>query len=91
MAKLTEIRKWKEERDRAQQYLDIAEVILVALDAEGRITLINRKGCQILGYRQGDLLDRNWFDTCVPRAERDRVRAAFAELIAGKTAPVEYF
>jgi PAS domain S-box-containing protein len=30
----------REERDRAQQYLDIADVILLALDLEGRITLL---------------------------------------------------
>jgi PAS domain S-box-containing protein len=35
----------RQERDRAQSYLDIADVILLALDLEGRITLINRKGC----------------------------------------------
>ena len=35
----------RHERDRAQRYLDTAEVILLALDTEGRITLINRKGC----------------------------------------------
>jgi hypothetical protein len=42
-----------EERDRAQRYLDIAEVILLVLDAEGRITLINRKGCSSLGRETG--------------------------------------
>jgi PAS domain S-box-containing protein len=38
-----------QERDRAQRYLDIADVILLALDLEGRVTLINRKGCATLG------------------------------------------
>ncbi len=36
--------------NRAQQYLDIVETIIVALDRDGRITLINRKGAQVLGY-----------------------------------------
>ena len=40
----------RRERDRAQSYLDLAEVMLLALDANGRIALINRKGCEILGY-----------------------------------------
>ena len=34
----------KKERDRAQQYLDIASVMLVALDETGSITMINRRG-----------------------------------------------
>jgi PAS domain S-box-containing protein len=39
----------RDERDRAQRYLDTAEVILLALDTNGLITLINRKGCDVLG------------------------------------------
>jgi PAS domain S-box-containing protein len=39
----------RQERNRAQRYLDIADVILLALDLEGRVTLINRKGCATLG------------------------------------------
>ena len=35
----------RDERDRAQQYLDTAEVILLELDAEGRIILVNRYAC----------------------------------------------
>jgi PAS domain-containing protein len=38
------------ERDRAQQFLDTAEVMLLALDQDARITLINRKGCDLLGW-----------------------------------------
>ena len=40
----------RHERDRAQRYLDTAEVILLALDLDGKITLINRKGCDLLGW-----------------------------------------
>ena len=61
----------REERDRAQSYLDIADVILLALDLEGRITL-NRKGCATLGRKQSELRGRNWVDTCLPpRIQRE--------------------
>lgn len=46
----------RRQRDRAQQYLDVADVILVALDREGRITLVNRKGCELLGRPEAGLL-----------------------------------
>lgn len=42
------------ERDRAEKYLNIAEVILVALDTEARISMLNRKGYQILGYGEAN-------------------------------------
>ena len=81
----------KRERDTAQRYLDVAGVILIAIDAEQRVTLINRKGCEITGYSDQELLGKNWFDTCVPASQREEVRTGFRQLMAGDLAPVEYF
>jgi PAS domain S-box-containing protein len=75
----------------AWKYLDVAAVIMVALDEQGRITLINQKGCQVLGCREQDLLGLNWFETCVPGPRRERVREVFGRLMKGEIAPVEYF
>jgi PAS domain-containing protein len=38
------------EKETAQEYLDIAGVAIVAMNARGEVTLINKKGCDILGY-----------------------------------------
>jgi PAS domain S-box-containing protein len=72
------------EKSRAQHYLDIVGVILVSLDRDGRITLINREGCEVLGYPEAELLGRDWFDTCLPQPQREAVRAVFHDLIAGR-------
>ena len=66
----------RRERDRAQSYLDLAEVVLVALDAAGCITLINRKGCEILGYAEAELVGRDWFEHCIAEPHRAAARAA---------------
>ncbi len=79
----------RKERDRAQQYLDIAEVVLLALDLEGRITLINRKGCALLGYRESELLDRDWINTCLPEKARAGLRLTFRKLLSGDLSYVE--
>ncbi len=79
----------RQERDRAQQYLDIADVILLALDLQGRIILINRKGCSTLGWEEYELLWRDWVDTCLPVRIRDRLRTAFHNLIGGDLSYVE--
>ncbi len=81
----------RQERDRAQKYLDIAGAIIVALDNRGGITLINRRGRQVLGYREKELLGQNWFDTCLPARDRKKARAAFDKLLAGEIEPVEYY
>jgi PAS domain S-box-containing protein len=79
------------ERDKAQQYLDIAEVMFVALNKKGEITLINRKGNQILGYKEAELLGKNWFTSCVPSHFRKGVKGIFRKLMAGAGKTVEFY
>jgi len=79
------------ERDRARNYLDIAGVVIVALDDRGHVTLLNRTGCRTLGYGEGELAGRNWFETCVPDRVRGATLAAFQQLMAGRLEPVEFF
>jgi len=64
----------RQEQEQAQRYLDVAEVILLALDLEGRITMINRKGCATLGWEDRELLGRDWIDTCLPVRTKDKLR-----------------
>ena len=79
------------ELEKTQQYLDIAEVILVALNKKGEITLINRKGTQILEYKEGELLGKNWFTTCLPSPFRKEVKSVFLKLMVGKGRITEFY
>lgn len=78
------------ERDKAQKYLDIAQVILLALDREGRVALLNRKGLRVLGYRENHLLGQNWFETCLPPSIRDAVRSEFQKIMSTGVVALEY-
>ncbi len=49
--------------------------MLVALDASGAISLINRKGCEILGYTETELVGRDWYEHCIAATHRDAARA----------------
>jgi PAS domain S-box-containing protein len=80
----------KVEKRKVETYLNIAQVILVAFDKEGSITLLNKKGYQVLGYESGELINKNWFDVCVPTEERDRVKNIFSQIISGKTEAFNY-
>ncbi|MEO5816525.1 MAG: response regulator [Gemmatimonadaceae bacterium] len=55
----------RHEADRAQRYLDAAQVILLALDTDGNVVLVNRYACTMLGWSPDELVGRNWVDTCV--------------------------
>jgi two-component system cell cycle sensor histidine kinase/response regulator CckA len=71
------------ERDRAERYLDAPEVILLALDTNGAITLANRYACSILGWTAEELIGRDWIETCVPARLREARRQTFNDLVAG--------
>jgi PAS domain S-box-containing protein len=81
----------REERDRAKKYLDIAGVIFAVIDADGKITLINKKGSEILGYREEEIIGKNWVDNFIPERIKDEVKAVFVRLMAGEIEPYEYF
>ena len=81
----------RQERDKAQRYLDTVEAIMVALDTNGCITLINRKGCKLLGYEEQELLGKNWFETFLPPEDKESVAQVFQKLMLGNTQLVEYY
>jgi len=84
-------RRLEAERDRAQKTLDVAQVMLLALNRSGEITLANRKAGEVLGYNEGELRGKNWFDSCLPASVRHRVRETFELLMAGRLEVAEHF
>ncbi len=80
------------ERDTSRNILQTAQAIIVALDRDGRITLINRMGCELLGYSEAELLGQDWFATCLPAdSDVEAVRQAFRKQLAEDLAGSEYF
>ncbi len=78
------------EKERARQYLDVAGVMMLALDTDGNVVRVNRKGCRMLGYEEQDILGKNWFEHFVPERVRDRGKGIFSEIIRGQRDNHEY-
>jgi diguanylate cyclase (GGDEF)-like protein/PAS domain S-box-containing protein len=74
----------RDERHKAQRYLDIAGAIIFVLDDDERLTLLNRAGQELLGYDESELLGRNWFDAVMPDAEREAAREAYHHVLSGE-------
>ncbi|MHA2306635.1 MAG: PAS domain S-box protein, partial [Candidatus Hodarchaeales archaeon] len=81
----------RKERDLAQKYLDIAGVMMVAIDASQIVTLINKRGCEILGWSEEDVIGKNWFDNFLPERLRKPVKTTFDKLISGDLESVEFY
>ncbi len=80
----------QQEKGRAQNYLDIAGVMLVALDADQKVTLINRRGREILGYEEEEIIGKRWVNNFLPERHRERLEDVFAKLTTADIEPVEY-
>ena len=80
-----------QEKERAETYLNLAGVIMVAIDSRGIVTMINRKGCEILGYDEADVLGRDWFQNFVPKRIAKIVKPVSEQLLRGEIEPIEFF
>ncbi len=83
--------KLREAKETAERFLDIAARIVLALDAQGNITVLNGSGHHLLGYETGRLIGLNWFDTCLPTKIRDAVKERFQLMMNGETASMRQF
>ncbi|CAK0770899.1 putative Multi-sensor hybrid histidine kinase [Gammaproteobacteria bacterium] len=79
------------ERNNARRYLDVAEVILIAFDDQAQLTLLNRKGHQVLGYAEGELLGKDWFRVCLPPDEYEAVLGVYRKILSSDIEPFEYY
>jgi PAS domain S-box-containing protein len=80
----------RRERDRAELYLDTAGVMILSLDADGRIQLLNPRGAEILACGRADAIGKDWFGTFLPSDVRDKVRAVFHALMSGEMEGSEF-
>lgn len=73
----------RSERDKAQKYLDLAAVMFVSIDTDENVAMINRKGAEVLGYPETEIIGKNWFDNFLAARSREETRSRFQQLIAG--------
>ncbi|MFH1286965.1 MAG: PAS domain-containing protein [Candidatus Magasanikbacteria bacterium] len=59
----------QEQKELAEQYLDIVGSVIVALDIKGTVILLNKKGYEVLGYKDGFLEGKNWFEEVIPKED----------------------
>ena len=79
---LTEEKKAAEalrlEKEKAQMYFDLANTITVVLNSSGAIQLVNKKGTEILGYTEKELIGKYWWDLFAYGAkEKDSFQQVF--------------
>jgi PAS domain S-box-containing protein len=69
-----------------KEILNIAPSIILGLDKKGDIFLLNKRGCEILGYERDEIIGKNWFSTCLQPETVPEVKKVFKRLMAGEAA-----
>jgi PAS domain S-box-containing protein len=74
------------EHDRAETYLRVAGVILLALDPELRVAMLNRKGYDVAGRPEGSLLGQDWLAATAPPGIAEGTRDQLLRVLRSGTA-----
>lgn len=77
------------EKAQAEEYLNIAGSMIMALDAEGRITLMNDSARKALEYVDEDVVGRMWLETFAPEEECAVRTKWYRDWLAGGAQEVE--
>lgn len=68
-----------------QQCFDIVGVFVAAVDLKGNITLINRKGKDLLGYKNGSVIGENFIDKFIVKEKQKITKELFVSVIQNKS------
>lgn len=80
----------RRQMERAQQYLDVAATMFVVIDTASVVTLVNKRGCEILGYKREQIVGKNWFENFIPASLREELMLVSEKLLAGELEDLEY-
>jgi len=70
----------KKEKDFLNNILNNLELIVVLEDLNGNVLMINRKGCEILGYSEEEIIGKNWVENFTPDYYKDELKKFYNDL-----------
>ena len=50
------------EKQKIQEYLNLAPVVFLLIDTDYKVQMINKKGCDLLRYENPEILGKHWFN-----------------------------
>lgn len=92
---LAEQKQHLEDLHKSKEYseilLNISAGIIMVLDKKGTIILLNDNGHELLGYKKGELIGKNWFDTCLSQKTKTAIHKIFSQLMKGEIENTTHF
>jgi PAS domain S-box-containing protein len=66
---------------RARALFDTVRLIVLGLDAQGRVDYVNPFFLQLTGYTREEVLGQSWVERFLPRGDQERMQGVFLDLI----------
>ena len=64
-------------------YLNSVNSLIIALDNNGNVTMINSTGCNILGFKEEEIIGKNWFEIGVLKKDNiAKIKEYFFKIIS---------
>ena len=79
------------ERDMAKLYFDTAGVMFVAISSDKTVMAINKRGCEVLGASEKDIIGKKWIGNFIPKSSAADVKNVFNKIINGELENVRFF
>ena len=77
------VKTLRDERDFVKSLIDIAQVIILVLDKDGRIVRFNPYLTSLTGYSLSETRGKNWFETFIPDIHHSSLKRLFNMSVAG--------
>jgi PAS domain S-box-containing protein/putative nucleotidyltransferase with HDIG domain len=81
----------EKEKNKLQKYIDVAGIILRIIDENGEVSLINKRGCEVLGYTEEEILGKKWIENFIPERLQNKMNDILAKLRSDQPVSYEYF
>lgn len=78
------------EKNTVEKYFHAIGRIVLVLTAEGTILYLNRRGCEILGYQQDQLLGKNWVTEILSKSKKYTLDIFLESVINAKNTSVHF-
>ncbi|MBL6988179.1 MAG: response regulator [Bacteriovoracaceae bacterium] len=77
------------EKELATKYLDIAGVMVAVVDKNKKVTLVNKKGRQLLGLSEEEIIGKDWFDNFIPSRIRNDLLKYFQDIMESNSGNIK--
>lgn len=71
-------------KDRSHTILDCSGIMFIELDTHGKLTLVNKKACEIFGYNKAEMLGKYWVENFIPNRVKKEIKTLLKKILSAE-------